>query len=147
MGDQLLNNGIATLQRELSNKQQQNDNEWTKKRKLIEDELIETEKNYCSGLVTLNGMFDEIFANKWIDVKLKSQCLSNLPSTASFHSVHMLKRLINGDVVTCFIEYSDYFKMYIKYVNEYDGILDIFAKSKNKKLKNISKRRGKKRSR
>merc|ERR1712154_234075 len=119
-GDQLLNSGLAILQKELSDKKKENDDAWMKKRKLIEDELIATEKNYCSELTTLNLMFDELFSKKILDVKFKSQCMSNLPSIASFHCVHFSKSLMAGNIIATFIQYSDFFKIYMKYVNEYD---------------------------
>lgn len=154
-GDQLLGSGIGSIQKEIQSqikidniKIDKMDNCWIEKRKFIEDELIETEKHYCSDLnILLNEILIVIFDKKLLDEKYKSQVISNLPEINKFHNEYFLKQLIDGDIIEVFNKSSDFLKMYIEFVNQYQKILDIFAihghKTKNKKLYKFLKQKRK----
>ena len=54
------------------------------------------------------------------------------------HNEHFLPEFTAGNPIEVFVKYTDFFKLYIIFANQYDTILDILArkgaKSKNKKL-------------
>eukprot|EP01084_Bolivina_argentea_P253754 426368_1 len=146
-GGQLVND-IDTVRTEMGRERSVSNHAWIMKRKCIENELIETEKHYCADLNTLcNEILTEIFNKKLLDDKYKSQVTSNLPQIRQFHNEYFLQELVSNDIIQIFNTKSDFLKMYIEFVKQYQRILDIFAihgnKSKNKKLYKFLKQKRK----
>ena len=142
-GDDLL-----LLLEDTENSESEQDNEWKEKRKFIEDELLETEENYCKDLKILTDeILTVIFEKKLLDQQYRAEVTSNLPQIAKFHNDYFLPQLKDGDIIEVFNKSSDFLKMYIEFVKEYQKILDIFAihgnKSKNKKLYKFLKQKRK----
>ena len=124
-----------------------NNMDYKEKKARIEQELIDTEESYLEGLhVLMNEFIEPIFEQKMIEPQYKKQIMCNIPQLISFHE-QFLEELIIGPISKVFNKQSDYFKIYISYITQYQHILDIFGRFKNnKKLKmylNIKRKQNK----
>eukprot|EP01084_Bolivina_argentea_P314907 545489_1 len=107
--------------------------EFSDRKALIENELINTEESYLNGLkILLNEFIKPIFKKQLIDRKFEKQITCNLPQLICFHE-QFLKELYVGPISKVFNKQSDYFKIYISYISEYENILNLFGVFRKKK--------------
>ena len=125
------------------------------KKRYIEQEIIETEESYYHGLdVLFTDIIQPMFDEKYIEHdKYYDIIRSSLPEMKQFHLV-FLKKLSdenrNKSVANAFNTFigenkEKFIKMYIKFISEYNQILDLFGSTfhDNVELKTFLKQKRK----
>lgn len=120
----------------------------SEERKKIRNEIVETEIRYCEALELLQGIYikklqkEKLKASKYdVSPKTFDALIMNLPTLIPIN-MEFLKELKATDpleVATVLDKYSDMFKIYTDYTNEFDVCMSTLSELKrtNKKLRPI----------
>eukprot|EP01084_Bolivina_argentea_P249895 418490_1 len=109
-----------------------------KKRKFIEQEIVSTEEIYVQGLDTLlNELIQPMFDNGYIEKQYYNRIRSSVPNIFEFHKKFLKKlnmayidkyQTLASVFNECIVANKEMFiDMYLKYLNEYVTILDMFG--------------------
>lgn len=120
----------------------------SEERKLIRNEIVETEIRYCEALELLEGIYikklqkEKAKADKYdLQPKTFDALIMNLPTLIPINMAFLkeLKATDPLEVATVLDKYSDMFKIYTDYTNEFDVCMSTLSELKrnNKKLRPI----------
>jgi len=134
------------LEEEKQTQMQYTDDELTKRKEKcvkIRDEILSTEKTYVANLKSLNEHFlvklkhaIEQEPKFRISDQQLADMTSNVPTLVQFHQMFYDDMVESNDPPAAIIKYGDYFKMYTRYMNDYDkAVQAINQQRKNKRYK------------
>eukprot|EP01083_Nonionella_stella_P024824 68399_1 len=121
--------------------------------KIIEQEIVESEETYFRGLnLLLNELIIPMFKQHLMDKKYYKHCVSNLPQLLAFHGrfLGQMHQVYSDNIKSISQVFSEqnkeeFIHLYLKYIRDYDSILELFGNTlhKNTKLQMFLKQKRK----